>query len=244
MLEKPKNLFERVIALIPARKGSKGLANKNMRHLCNKPLIDYTLRAALNSKYVSETWVSSDCTKTLGYSKILGAKGLVRPKLISRDESSSATVVEHFISTFEKTSETKNTLIAFLQPTSPMRTSEHIDSAIEQMRKNESSQLISVRECRESPFKSITIDENNRAKPLMKKNFSNHRRQDLATAYIPNGAMYFFTIDFFLNYGSFPFEGSDTYIMSSDDSIDIDGEKDLHDAERLITGRVIETHLN
>jgi CMP-N-acetylneuraminic acid synthetase len=104
------------------------------------------------------------------------------------------------------------------------------------MKTNDSRQLISVRACRESPFKSITIDKTSKAKPLMESNFSNCRRQDLPRAYAPNGAMYFFTIDFFRNYGSFPFEGSDTFIMSSDESIDIDDEKDLKDAERLLRG--------
>ena len=234
MFKNPKKSFDKVIGLIPARKGSKGLKNKNMRYLCGKPLIGHTLKAAIESVHINETWVSSDCAETLRYSESFGAKGVKRPDNFAKDTSLSATVVEHFIAFLEQNSISENTLIAFLQPTSPMRTSDHIDLAIEQMKRNGSDKLISVKSCLESPFKSIIIDKENKAKPLMEENFSNHRRQDLKTAYVPNGAMYFFTVGFFQKFNSFPFGGSDTFVMTSGESIDIDGEQDLLRADKLL----------
>ena len=85
----------KVVSLIPARKGSKGIQNKNLVDLCGKPLIYYSIKASIQS-LVDETWVSSDSDKILDVSKKLGAKTLKRPSLLARDESSSEDALLHF----------------------------------------------------------------------------------------------------------------------------------------------------
>ena len=122
-----------MIALIPARKGSKGVTRKNMRLVDGIPLVGYTLHSALGSRYVSNIFVSSDDHELLNYASSLGCNCIVRPEEYAEDSSTANHVIQHFISGLNGAISDHSTLIAYLQPTSPRRDYRHIDDAYEGM---------------------------------------------------------------------------------------------------------------
>jgi len=222
------------IGLIPARKGSKGLLNKNMLSLDNKPLVQHTIEAALDSSLLTEINVSSDDSAVLKLAESLKVKTLIRPAEFSSDDSSAIEVVNHFITSLSKQITYEDHFIVYLQPTSPLRSSHHIDQAIKMLLQNKEKSLLSVTHMRKSPFKSFVVSESGRLESLFDEKLSNARRQDLQDVFIPNGAIYIFSIQEFIERKGFPSNGSIPFIMSEDDSIDIDEQEDLLRAENLL----------
>ena len=225
------------IGLIPARKGSKGLKNKNILSLNNKPLVQHTFEAANSSSCIDEVWASSDDLTILSLADSMNIKGLKRPKKFATDQSSSVDVVNHFINSIPDNLNYEKTYIVYLQPTSPLRNSSHVDEAINQLIEQNNKSLTSVMRLRKSPFKSFVISESGNLQSLFNEQLSNARRQDLQDTYIPNGAIYIFTIAEFLSRKGFPSNGSLPYIMSSNDSIDIDDLEDLKIADNLLKAK-------
>lgn len=115
----------RVLALIPARGGSKRLPRKNIRELCGKPLIAWTIETANQSKLITETWVSTEDMEIAQISKDWGAKVLHRPSDLARDDTSTIDVVNHAIGILPQFD-----YVCLLQPTSPLRTVEDVDECI------------------------------------------------------------------------------------------------------------------
>ena len=229
MTKKPK-----FIALIPARKGSKGLINKNMRNLQKKPLVQHTIEAALGTSRMDEIWVSSNDGAILKLAESLKVHTVIRPEEYADDMSSAVEVVNHFLSTISSRENFEDDFIVYLQPTSPIRNSHHIEAAIEIMLKQNLNSLVSVCLLRKSPYKAFLIDQGGMLQALFDEELSNARRQDLQNIYIPNGAIYIFQIKEFLDRCGFPSNGSFPFIMSEDDSTDIDEEEDLLKAERIM----------
>jgi CMP-N,N'-diacetyllegionaminic acid synthase len=227
----------KVIALIPARGGSKGIPHKNLANLAGKPLIAHTIYAAKHAALVDETWVSSDDNEILSVSANLGAKTLVRPSEFANDYASANEVVQHFIESLPEDVRTQEVVIVYLQPTSPLRDETHIDSALRAMNIAKTYGVISVVEADKPPQKSFRLDENGCLISLFDERQSNARRQDLQRCYYPNGAIYAFRIAEFIARKGFPSNGSLPYIMSSIDSIDIDNITDLMRAESTIGER-------
>jgi CMP-N,N'-diacetyllegionaminic acid synthase len=225
---------ERKIALIPARGGSKGIHRKNLTILAGRPLIEYTIEAALNSVVIDEIWVSSDDNEIINFSKQLGVNTLFRPAELADDNASAFRVVTHFISVSPSLIKTSNDIIIYLQPTSPMRNAEHINKAIREMEVSKAVGVVSVVEADKPPQKAFTIDENGCLKSLFNEKMSNERRQDLPLCYYPNGAIYAFRVCDFISRGGFPSNGSIPFVMSYADSIDIDNRADLKRAESAI----------
>lgn len=222
------------IGLIPAREGSKGLLNKNTLKLLDKPLVQYTIEAAMDSSLIDDVWVSSDDPEVLRIAKSAQANQLIRPKEFALDKSSAIDVVSHFLSTLSLDDKTVNNYIVYLQPTSPMRNCHHIDDAINHLLLKKAHSLVSLIMLRKSPFKSFLIDETGRLQSLFNEELSNARRQDLQDVYIPNGAIYIFQIKEFIKRNSFPSNGSIPFIMNAEDSIDIDEKEDLIKAEKIL----------
>jgi CMP-N-acetylneuraminic acid synthetase len=227
------------IGLIPARKGSKGLKNKNMLLLNKKPLVQHTFEAAKSSSYIDEVWASSDDLTILSLADSMNIKGLKRPKQFANDQSSSVDVVNHFIDSLPDNLNHEKTYIVYLQPTSPLRDSSHLDEAINQLIQHKKKSLTSVMRLRKSPFKSFMISESGNLQSLFNEQLSNARRQDLQDTYVPNGAIYIFTISEFLTRKGFPSNGSLPFIMSSNDSIDIDDKEDLKIADNFLKAKAL-----
>lgn len=223
-----------VIALVPARGGSKGVIGKNMRLVRGTPLVGYTLQAALKSQYITEVYLSSDDEQTLFYGQEIGVSLVRRPNEYSSDTASANSVVEHCLTIFAENLIEQDPYIVYLQPTSPLRTSEHIDDALRKMAERGLHKLISVVEMAKSPFKAFVLDEYGTLRALFEERVTNHRRQDLPKVYLPNGAIYIFRISDFRDQNAFPSNGSYPYIMCETDSLDIDTLDDFKVLDRII----------
>ncbi|WP_255554663.1 cytidylyltransferase domain-containing protein [Polynucleobacter sp. MWH-HuK1] len=226
-----------VVCLIPARGRSKGVYRKNMRTIAGKSLIDFTILAAQHSNYADNVYISSDDATILEHARTLGAIGIARPDEFASDTASAIAVVEHFLSMLPDTLLQEDPYIVYLQPTSPLRTSHHIDDALEQMLAAKGQSLVSVSEVQKSPFKMFTLDEKGRLQSLFDEKLSNARRQDLPEVFAPNGAIYVFRASEFKSRGGFPSNGSIPFVMNTEDSLDIDTEDDICRAEIILGGK-------
>ena len=229
---------KKILALIPARGGSKGLPRKNIKPLLGKPLIAWTVEQAKNSKYIDKVVVSTDDEEIAEISKKYGAEvPFLRPKELARDDSPTIDAIIHAINWFEERGEFFDILI-LLQPTSPLRTTEDIDNAIELFLNNKDAlSLISVKENEHPPFWSLEI-ENKFLKPLFGEEYFKKRRQELPKSYMPNGAIFISYVDILKKYKTFYTPKTIAYIMPPERSIDIDNEFDFLLAEFILKNKM------
>jgi len=222
-------------AVIPARGGSKRLSRKNIRDLAGKPLISWTIEAAKNSKYIDHIVVSTDDREIADVSMKCKAKVLMRPNELATDTTNSTDVVMHAI---EKQNINYDYVI-LLQPTSPLRTSEHIDEAIELLISKNASVIISVCETDHSPLWSNTLPEDGSMNNFIKEEYKDKRSQDLPIHYRLNGAIYIAETKLFKRDRKFKM-GVNTlpYVMERSKSIDIDSHLDFMYAKCIIENSV------
>jgi CMP-N,N'-diacetyllegionaminic acid synthase len=222
-----KNL--KVLAIIPARGGSKGLKGKNVAPINGVPLIAYSIRAAMGSKYVDRCLVSSDCPGILEVARAYNSEVLLRPAELATDRASSECVVEHAVSRHPDFD-----LILLLQPTSPLRTCLDIDRSIEALIVHHATAVISVYEPGHTPFKCFKMNANGFLSGLVDDKTPFMRRQDLPVALMPNGAIYLIYAKDFLHNASFFTDQTIPYVMSIENSADIDTQEDLDNVARLL----------
>ena len=178
-----------VVCIIPARGNSKEIIDKNIINFCGKPLIAWSIEQALASKHITNVYVSSDSDKILNISIKYGAKEIKRPEILAQDESSSEEALVHAINEIEQSDGNKIDLVVFLQGTSPLRSLEDIDEAINLFIKNNLDSLFSACDLKDlmvwknvdSKLTSINYDYKNR-----------ERRQDMQKQYGENGSIYLF----------------------------------------------------
>lgn len=227
------NLNHKIVAIIPARGGSKGIPGKNLKLLNGKPLICYTIEEALKSKYLHQVLVSTDDELIAETSKKSGADVIKRPYELATDSSPVIDAVFHTINTIKK--DCTPYIIVLLQPTSPFRNVSDINAAIELFLNNDCDSVISMCKVEHSPYQYFRFeDDSNRLIPLLGDKYLTIRRQDLPDIYRPNGAIYITTFDTLHRNNSFYGGKIIPYIMPSERSIDIDEEIDLELAEILI----------
>lgn len=227
-------LNDYVYAIIPARGGSKGLPGKNLMKLDGKSMLERAIDSAKNCLFVDVTVVSSDDEEILAEAHRLDAVNHRRSDEASTDESTAAAVVLDFINSPEVDIDPSlDPWIVYLQPTSPLRTSEMVEQVFDLIAQNpEAKSVVSVSKPAKSPYWSLVIDEG-RLKPLFPEAYSANR-QSLQEAYLPNGAIYCFKLSEFKKHNKFPFEGALPYRMSEEDSIDIDTQADFDRAKALL----------
>ena len=229
---------KRILALIPARGGSKGIHHKNIALLAGKPLIQYTIDAARQSKYIDYVFVSTDDAEIADVSKKFGAKvPFLRPEELASDTAKTIDAVLHAIETLRKAGETFDNLV-LLQPTSPLRTAEDIDGAVETFYQNNRRSVVSVSEVIDHPILIRTIEqtpEGERLKPLLEGS-STVRRQDMPPYYRVNGSIYINPIEEINSTTSFN-DNPIPFVMSPSHSIDIDEPLDLKIAEWITQTR-------
>ena len=216
-----------IIAIIPARKGSKRLVGKNMLDLKEKPLIAWTIEEALKSKYIDNIIISTDDENIINLSKQY--KGInipfIRPKELSSDIATSLDVVLHALS-FYISNDKNFDYVMLLQPTSPLRKSKDIDNSIEELTE-EIKSVVSVCETDHSPLWSNKLPENKSMKNFLSKEFLNLRSQDLHKYYRLNGAVYISEVKYLVKEKGFLGDQTKAYIMPIERSIDIDTKIDL-----------------
>ena len=221
------------LAIIPARGGSKGLPRKNIIDLGGKPLMVWTIEAALNSKYITQTVVSSDSQEILSIAVDFGAKPIERPYALANDTASSEPLITHAVEVLQK--EDKNyDFIVLLQPTSPLRDSNEIDDAIEYLLEKEANALISVREPEHSPCKAFKVNNDGFLAGLIDNEMPFKRRQDLPVVYMPNGAIYIVKTDEFMTNSRLVTTKTIPFLMQKEKSIDVDSKLDFEKIEKLL----------
>lgn len=222
-----------IVALITARGGSKGLPRKNVLPLDGKPLICWTINAALDSSYIDRVYVSTEDDEIKKVSEDNNALCIDRPIELATDLSSSEEVVLHAIEYFKASNVSVDTII-LLQPTSPLRTVKHINEAIDVFRNKNANFVLSVFEPSHTPVKAYLLDECGELKGLYNATAPYMRRQDLPIAFQPNGAIYIFGCNAFIKSKSFPQTKVFPYVMNEQESIDVDTLSDLLKIESLI----------
>lgn len=224
---------KKFLAIIPARGGSKRLPRKNVLDLAGKPLIAWTIKAAINSKYIDTVVVSSDDQEILDISATYGAKILKRPESLASD---AATTFDTLIHALDYYSEYE--YIILLQPTSPLRSVKDIDEAIELLFLKNADAIISVCEMDHNPLWSNVLPENGDMSNFLPNDLMNKRSQDLPSYYRLNGAIYICKIEKFLREKTlFLNKNIFAYQMNQRSSVDIDEEIDFDLAEFYIMKR-------
>lgn len=223
-----------MLAVIPARGGSKGVPNKNIKELNGKPLIAYTIEAAQKSGIFNKIIVSTDSERIAEIAREYGAEvPFIRPNEISGDMVSSDDVILHAISFYEAQG-IEFDEVCKLQPTSPLRNVAHLKEAYELFQEKNADFLVSVCECEHSPLWAGTIGENLRIDNFIAEDVKRACRQDLPIYYRLNGAIYMAKTQCFCEKRNFLGNNSIAYIMSQEDSVDIDCELDFLIAQQLI----------
>ena len=219
------------LAIIPARGGSKRLPRKNILNLNGKPLIAWSIEVGLSSKYIDSIVVTSDDNEILEISKKYGVTTAKRPYELANDTATTIDVVKHTIKSIDKIYD----YIILLQPTSPLRTSQHIDEAIELLSKKSADAVISVCEMEHSPLWCNTLPKDGSMIDFLKEEVLNKRSQDLEKYYRLNGAIYICDTNRLLKENSFFLKDKVfAYIMNRESSVDIDEEIDFELAKVLI----------
>ena len=223
------------IAIITARSGSKGIKDKNIKLLNGKPLMAYTIEAAIKSKMFDEIMVSTDSKKYADIAKQYGAKvPFMRSSELSNDTASSWDVVRDVLNKYKEAGKEFDT-IALLQPTSPLRTAKDIIDGYTIMNDKSANAVIGVCEVDHSPLWMNTLPKDNSMKDFINPKFVGLPRQKLDKYYRINGALYVIKTDFLLNTHNIYKEKSYALIMDNEKSIDIDSEIDFKIAEILLT---------
>lgn len=221
-----------ILTIIPARGGSKGVPRKNIMPLNGKPLIYYSIKNAFESNFINEIIISTEDTEIKKITEEFGLKVITRPEELATDDSKTIDVIIHVLDSLNFEGYIPS-IVVILQPTSPLRTSDDIDSAIEIFLKKDCDSVVSVCEFDHSPYWALKL-ENNYLSPMFGQEYLLKPRQELPTAYIPNGAVFISSPDKIRKYRSFYCPKTIPYIMPTDRSIDIDSTLDFKMAEILL----------
>ena len=222
------------LAVIPARGGSKGIPNKNIVDVHGKPLIQYTIDAALQSKYIDKVIVSTEDEAISNVAKKCGAEiPFIRPMELASDNAKTIDTVIHALKTMEQDG-SKFDYVVLLQPTQPLREFWHIDESIEKILFSKTDSLVSVSKVNDHPILVRTLNDKDEVSRILEQN-STVRRQEFPDYYKVNGAIYInrvnesFTEDTSLN------DNKLAYVMDGKYDLDIDEPLDL-ELLRLVLG--------
>ena len=224
-----------MIAIIPARKGSKGLPGKNILNLDGKPLISHSISAALESKLITRVIVSTDDETIATISEEFGAEvPFMRPNELASD---NAKVIDSYLYTIDRIQADQNVKISSfvaLLPTSPLRNATDIDNAIEIFNLQNADSVISVTYPEVPAEWHIKINKRGIIENYIPDKHSLKNRQDFESSYIPNGAIYVFNVDKLRVNRIYYMDNTFPYIMPKNRSIDIDEMFDFNLAKLLI----------
>ena len=223
------------LTIIPARGGSKAIPHKNIKLLAGKPLIAWTIEAAINCRKLSRVIVSTDDPEIAKVALQCGAEvPFLRPAELARDESSSLSVVLHLVHWLEEQGSHVPEYVLLLQPTSPFRTTEDIEAAIESANSRRVNAVVSVCEAKVHPFLCKRIQEDGMLVDFMTAHIDYLRRQDLPPAYSLNGAIYMNRYELLLEERTFLPKDTLPYLMPPERSLDLDTPWDWHLAELIL----------
>ncbi|MEW5772892.1 MAG: acylneuraminate cytidylyltransferase family protein [Thermodesulfobacteriota bacterium] len=213
----------RVLAVITARGGSKGLPGKNVLPAAGKPLVAFSVEQALASRHIDRLVISSDDPVIIEAAVRFGCEApFVRPAELARDESSSADVLVHALRQIPGYD-----LAVLLQPTSPLREAGDIDACLERAVRTGAHSCLSVVRVEKGPHWMLTVDSAGEVSPYLGWEGFAARRQELPAVFCPNGAVYVVRTGWFLESRRFLAEGTQAHVMPSERSLDIDSALDF-----------------
>lgn len=226
----------RVIGLIPARGGSKGVKRKNIRLLNGKPLIAYAIQAAQQSRYLSELYVTTDDAEIADVARLFGVTVIERPSALATDDANMVDVVLHGLN--EVCPKPSNDdIFCLMQPTCPFRTVGEIDESIEKLHVNDANAVVGVtRALHEHPERFYQI-ETGYLKPLMPE-YLGRNRQELPEFLIRNGTIYTLRVKNFIKNQCFSPEKSIPLEIPPNHALNIDEEDDFLAAEFYISREI------
>jgi len=219
-----------ILSIIPARGGSKGITMKNLTSLKKKPLLYYTVSASLNSKFITRTIVSTDSNKIDVKARKMGAEVIKRPKKISNDKAAIEPAMLHVLKKLKEKENYEPTLIVLLQNTSPLRNSNHIDGAINLLKKKKYDSVF-------SGFRSHHYLWKTKGQNVFPVNYDPMKRlnrQQMTTEFIENGAIYITKNQNFKKTCCRISGKIGLYLMPEELSIQIDSKTDLTIAEHIM----------
>jgi len=221
---------KKILAIIIARGGSKGVPRKNIKIAGGKPLLAWMFEAAKQSKYIDRLILSSDDSEIISVAKKIGCDApFVRPLEFSQDKSSVSDVVIHALNEIKGFD-----YVMMLQPTSPLTITEDIDGCIDFFINSKAKSIVSVAEPQKNPYWAFTMEEENKLVPVFGQKYFNQQRQELPMVYIPTGAFYMAQSKWFLENKSFYTDATLGYLIPTERSLDIDSELDFKVFEAII----------
>lgn len=227
---------KRFLALIPARSGSKGLKDKNIKHLCGKPLIAYTIEEAVESNLFEDVLVSTDSPD---YGRIAESYGAyvpsLRPDSLSTDSATSIDLMLYTLDFLEKQGKTYD-YVALLQPTSPLRTKKHIQEGVELLLEHQVDSVVGVCAC-EHPVEWTMKESQLSDLSFFYEEKYRKNRQQIETSYRLNGALFLSSVSMLQETASFYGGSSRAYVMEQQVSVDIDSLEDFMWAEYMLSTR-------
>ena len=222
--------MKKLVAIILARKGSKGVPNKNVKLLNGKPLISWTIESAIKSKSISKIVISTDDPKIAEICKLYQLEvDSLRPANLSNDKASSDSVVLYEL---KKLSQEFSDVI-LLQPTSPFRTHVDIEKSVNEYFLKKYKSMVSVKDTSKNVFWCFTLNENGSLKSIGGLENMPKRRQDFPKTYELNGAIKISNINIFLKKETFLTDFTMPYIMDEISSLDVDNLDDFETAENF-----------
>lgn len=220
---------KKILALITARGGSKGIPRKNIKNLGGKPLISWTVEAARKSAYLDRVILSSEDAEIIEVAKAFGCEvPFIRPVNLAQDETGSMDVILHALLEVEESYD----YLLLLQPTSPFRTTQHIDAIIKECIDQGLPMVVSGCRTKKHPFFMYESD-NGYLKPFFGFN-PQLRRQDMSPAYEHNGALYMSNVEFIKQVKSYNVPEARLFEMTGYSNLDIDEVSDWEYADYLI----------
>tara|TARA_Y100000589_G_scaffold198339_1_gene187303 strand:+ start:1430 stop:2122 length:693 start_codon:yes stop_codon:yes gene_type:complete len=217
------------LAIIPARSGSKGIKNKNIKLFCGKPLIQWSIEAALKTSFLDRIIVSTDSQEYADLAINLGAEvPFIRPAKYAQDDSPSIDLILHALDNIPEAR-----TILLLQPTSPLRDHTDIESIYSFWKSKPNQSVVSISKSKHHPSWMFELN-NDLTINSFSKEIRAFRRQDLPDIYLINGSIYLASRNFLLKEKSFISPDTLGFIMPKEKSIDIDDEKDWIYAEALM----------
>ena len=219
------------LAIVPARGGSKRITDKNIINIMGKPLIHYTLEVSTKITGMT-TIVSSDSDRILEIASYYDIVKHKRPAMFSTDDSDIFCVIKDVINSLD--SATLPDSVILLQPTSPLRTLEDLQNAIFTYENSESEMLVSVTELEKSLFKILYLNKDGFINGLFDKVAPFVRKQDCPRIMSANGAIYIFSVKSILNNDRLIMENAIPFLMSKENSVDVDLQKDIDIIEGIL----------
>lgn len=230
MIESTGTLRPEILGIIPARGGSKSLPRKNIKPLCGKPLIAYTIEAAQDSYFFGRLVVSTEDKEIAEVAKGYGVQVVKRPKKLARDKTLIQPVIEQVLEYLERTENYKPYGVVLLNPTSPLRTTEDINQTLQKFCGAGYETVFTVYPCHMCLWK-----EDNKGFLAASYDFIHKaRRQDMPQEFAENGAIYAFTREYFQRTNRFIGGKMRWAVMPRSHSVDINNLLDFTIAEALM----------